>query len=321
MAKKKTAASEVVLVVGYPAGGKTTITKDYTDKGYERLNRDLVGGAVDDLLPQLDKLLTAGKSVVMDNLFATRTSRAGATAAAKKHKVPIRCVVLDTTLEDAQLNACLRMMDRCGKVLHPEDHKQKPHKDDPNLFPVAVLYKYRKEFEEPSTSEGFDAVEEVKFQRKYPAAWVNQAIILDYDGTIREHTGGGKYPTQPSHVRAIPGRAAKLKAWQKKGYLLLGASNQSGIAKGDLTAEDAVACFEETNKQLGLKIDYRFCPHKVPPISCYCRKPGPGMGVELIVKHKLDPRQCIYVGDMGTDKSFAQRCGFQFQEAEAFFAG
>src|SRR5438105_4101850 len=113
MARKSATASEVVLVVGYPASGKTTVTKDYTDKGYERLNRDLVGGAVDDLLPHLDKLLESGKSVVMDNLFATRTSRAGAIAAAKKHKTRIRCIVLDTGLEDAQLNACLRMMDRC----------------------------------------------------------------------------------------------------------------------------------------------------------------------------------------------------------------
>ncbi len=319
MAKKK-AAGELVLVVGFPAGGKTTITRDYTDRGYERLNRDLVGGSLDDLLPQLDKLLSAGKSVVMDNLFCTRASRAGALAIAKKRKIAARCVLIDTGLEDAQFNACLRMIERCGKVLHPEEHKQKPHRDDPNLFPVAVMYKYRKEFEAPTTREGFEAVEEVKFVRRYPSAWKNKAIILDYDGTIREHTGGGKYPTQPSHVRVLPGVAAKLKEWQKKGYLLLGASNQSGIAKGALSVEDAIACFDETNRQLGLKIDYRFCPHKVPPISCYCRKPGPGMGVELIVKHNLDPRQCIFVGDLGTDKSFAQRCGFQFQEASAFFA-
>jgi HAD superfamily hydrolase (TIGR01662 family) len=318
MARKS--ACELVLIVGFPASGKTTITKEYTDRGYSRLNRDLLGGAVTDLLPKLDELLAAGKPVVMDNLFATRASRQGALKLAKKHKVLARCVVLDTELEDAQFNACLRMMDRCGKVLSPEHHKEKTYKDDPNLFPVAVLYRYRKEFEPPTAKEGFADVEEVKFQRVYPKGWVNKAIILDYDGTLRSHTGGGKYPVNPSQIHVLPGRKEMLKAWQKKGYLLLGASNQSGVAKKDLTAEDAIACFEETNRQLGLKIDFRFCPHKVPPISCYCRKPGPGMGVELIVKYNLDPRQCIYVGDMGTDKSFAQRCGFQFQTAEEFFA-
>jgi HAD superfamily hydrolase (TIGR01662 family) len=317
---KKQAACELILIAGFPASGKTTLTQEFTNQGYLRLNRDTVGGAVDDLLPRLSELLAAGKRVVMDNLYATCASRAGAIAVARKHEVSVRCMILDTGLEDAQFNACLRMVERCGKVLHPEEQKQKQFRDDPNLFPVAVLYRYRKEYEEPTQKEGFAAIETIKFQRNYPSAWVNRAIILDYDGTLREHTGGGKYPTHPSQVRALPGRAEKLKEYQQKGYLLLGASNQSGVAKGDLTAEGARACFEETNRQLELKIDFRFCPHKVPPISCYCRKPGPGMGVELIVKHALDPRQCIYVGDMGTDKSFAARCGFQFQEAESFFA-
>jgi HAD superfamily hydrolase (TIGR01662 family) len=95
---------------------------------------------------------------------------------------------------------------------------------------------------------------------------------------------------------------------QKEGYLLLGASNQSGVAKGQLTAADAEACFAETAKQLGVEFtEVKYCPHKVPPIGCYCRKPGPGMGVELIVKYKLDPKQCIFVGDQTTDKSFAEK--------------
>jgi hypothetical protein len=42
---------EVVLVGGMPAGGKTTVTKRYEAQGYTRLNRDLVGGKVDDLIP------------------------------------------------------------------------------------------------------------------------------------------------------------------------------------------------------------------------------------------------------------------------------
>jgi HAD superfamily hydrolase (TIGR01662 family) len=113
-----------------------------------------------------------------------------------------------------------------------------------------------------------------------------------------------------------------VRAYQRRGYLLLGASNQSGIAKGKLTAADAEACSAETLRQLGLRFEeVCYCPHKVPPISCYCRKPGPGMGVALIVKYKLDPAQCIYVGDAGTDKSFAGRCGFQFIDQEEFFAG
>jgi HAD superfamily hydrolase (TIGR01662 family) len=317
---RKATTQEVVLVGGMPAGGKTTVTRQYTEQGYQRLNRDTVGGKVDDLLPRLEQLLAAGESVVMDNMYATREGRAGAVKLAKKLGVPIRFVLMDTSLEDAQLNACLRMMERCGKVLHPEDHKQAAYKHDPNLFPVAVLYRYRKEFQEPTTAEGFAAVEKVKFVRQYPAEWKNKAVIFDFDGTLRTHEGKEKFPLKPAEVRALVERAGKVREYEAKGYLPLGASNQSGIAKGLLTAADAEACFAETLRQLGLKFqEVRYCPHKVPPISCYCRKPGPGMGVELIVKYKLDPRQCLYVGDLGTDASFAARCGFQFVDHNEFF--
>jgi HAD superfamily hydrolase (TIGR01662 family) len=297
------------------------VTSSLVAKGYERLNRDTVGGKLDDLLPRLDSLLSAGKSVVMDNLYATKESRAGAVALAKKHGVPVRFVLMATTLEDAQFNACLRMMDRCSRVLHPDDHKKSPFKEDPNLFPVAVLYKYRNEFEEPTTAEGFSSVEKAPFVRRFPAEWTNKAVIFDFDGTLRTHEGKEKYPLHPSEVRAFKERAGRIREYEKKGYLLLGASNQSGVAKGTLTAADAEACFVETLKQMGLTFkEVLFCPHKVPPITCFCRKPGPGMGVELVVKYKLDPRQCIYVGDLGTDRSFAQRCGFQFIDHDTFFA-
>ncbi len=313
---------EVVLVGGMPAGGKTSLTRALVEKGYERLNRDTVGGKVDDLLPRLGELLTAGKSVVLDNLYATAESRAGAVKVARQHQVPIRFVLMNTSLEEAQFNACLRMMERCGKVLHPEEHKQAQYREDPNLFPVAVLYKYRKEFEPPSLSEGFSAVESVAFVRRFPSEWKNKAVIFDFDGTLRTHEGKEKYPVKPSEVRAMKARGAQIKRLQAEGYLLLGASNQSGIAKGTLTAAAAEACFDETLRQLDVTFkEVRYCPHKVPPISCYCRKPGPGMGVELIVKYQLDPRQCIYVGDLGTDASFAARCGFQFVDHNEFFRG
>src|SRR5262249_17277959 len=159
------------------------------------------------------------------------------------------------------------------------------------LFPVAVLYRYRKEFEEPTTAEGFAAVEKVPFVRRYPAEWTNKAVIFDFDGTLRTHVGKEKFPVKPAQVRAMVARAAEVKECQAQGYLLLGASNQSGIARGLLTAADAEACFEETLRQLGVRFaEVLYCPHKVPPISCYCRKPGTGMGVSLIVKHQLDPR-------------------------------
>src|SRR5262249_45713549 len=156
-------------------------------------------------------LLKAGKSVVLDNLYPTRASRAGTVSAASARGVPVRFVMAATSLEDAQFNACLRMVERCGRLLAPEDHKLAPYKGDPNLFRVAVLYKYRKDLEEPSAAEGFSSIERVRFTRRFPNDWVNRAVIFDFDGTLRTHEGEEKYPLRPSEVRAMTPRAGHIR--------------------------------------------------------------------------------------------------------------
>ena len=110
-----------------------------------------------------------------------------------------------------------------------------------------------------------------------------------------------------------------LEKYKDEGYLLLGASNQSGVASGKLTHDMAVKCFEKTNEMLGIDIEYNFCPHGYFPVNCYCRKPMPGMGVEFIEKYKLDASKCIMVGNQKTDGSFARRCGFKFADEREFF--
>lgn len=307
-------SQELVLISGYPAAGKTSLTASYEAKGYVRLNRDTEGGSVANLVPKLKPLFLSKKSVVADNLFATKESRRPFIEEAQKHGIPVRCVIMDTSFEDAQFNACLRMVERAGRILDPKEKT-----DDPNLFPVAVMYKYRKEYEKPTLDEGFTAIEKVGFKRKNPELWKNKAIIVDYDGTLRETKSGSKFPVDPSDITILPRRTETLKRYKDQGYLILGVSNQSGIAKKQLTHEMAVKCFDRTNELLGVDIDVRFCPHSVPPITCFCRKPGPGLGVALIIEYKLDPAQCIMVGDMTTDKTFAARCGFKFVDQDVFF--
>ncbi|HEY5949025.1 MAG TPA: aldo/keto reductase, partial [Kofleriaceae bacterium] len=53
---------EVVLIVGMPAAGKTTLAIDYAARGYVRLNRDERGGTLLDLARVLDRELAAGVS-------------------------------------------------------------------------------------------------------------------------------------------------------------------------------------------------------------------------------------------------------------------
>lgn len=309
--------SKVTMVVGFPASGKSTLTKDLVARGAVSLNRDTEGGTIAGLLPKMENLLKDSKDIVLDNLFATAEVRKPFIELAKKYGVDISCQLMGTSIEDAQFNVVQRAIGLIGKFPSPEAIKAAKHT---NIFPPTVLFKYKKEFQKPTTEEGFSKVETVKFVRKENPEFTNKALILDYDGTLRECINGNdKYPVTESQIEIKPGRKKILDEYKKKGYLLLGLSNQSGIAKGELTYETAQRLFEHTNKLLGVDIEIRFCSHQSAPISCYCRKPMPGVGVEYILKYKLKAKDCIMVGDMTTDKTFAQRSGFQYVDQADFF--
>lgn len=312
------ATNKVTMVVGYPASGKSTITKDLVAGGAISLNRDTEGGSVVDLLPKMNALLAKNKSIVLDNLFATVESRKPFIEAAKAAGVEIHCKVMGTSIEDSSVNAVQRMINLLGHFPTQEEIKKSKH---PNVFPIAVLFKYKKEHEKPTKEEGFDSLEVVKFKRIDDPTLTNKALILDYDGTLRECIGGNeKYPVSEEQIEIKPKRKEIIQSYKDKGYIILGASNQSGIAKGELTYEKAKALFAHTNKLLGHEdIDVSFCQHQSAPPVCYCRKPQVGMGIDFINRYKLNRSQCIFVGDYTTDKTFAQRCGFQYFDQAEFF--
>jgi HAD superfamily hydrolase (TIGR01662 family) len=309
---------EIILICGLPAAGKSTIVNNYIQNGYTRLSRDIEGGGLDDLNESLEKQIKAGKTkIIMDNTYVTRESRKPVINIGHKNGYEVTCVHLATLVEDALYNSVSRMIKKHGKMF-TQDSEYKAAKD-PNTFPSAAIYRANKMMEKPDREEGFDHIQTLAFNRVHNG-YTNKAVIFDYDGTLRKTKSGAEFPVDPSDIEILPGRIEKLQDLKSQGYILLGVSNQSGVAKGQLTYETAEACFDKTNELLGFDIDYRFCPHRVPPITCYCRKPGPGHGVELIEQYKLDPEQCIMVGDMKTDETFAKRCGFKYVHADKFFA-
>lgn len=308
---------EIVVIIGYNSAGKTTLAQEYLAKGYFRINRDEIGGKLKDLPPLVEQAVASGHTnIVLDNTYRDVESRAGIVAIGKKLGIPVKCVWLDTSFEDAQYNACKRMVQKFGKLLGPEELAKSKN---PNIFPPVALFSYRKQFQKPTVEEGFCEVVRVLFERRHDSAYCNKAVIFDYDGTLRTSKGDEDYPTDPKHVNILPGRKEKLAELVAQGYLLLGASNQSGVAKGKLSLETAVACFKKTNELLGQDIEFHFCPHNVPPVNCYCRKPASGLGVLMIERHLLSPKDCIFVGDAKTDATFAQRCGFQYFHPDDFF--
>jgi len=310
------------MILGFPGSGKSSRAERYVDEGYVHLNRDAEGGSVRKLIPKMREALATGDSVVLDNLFPTANTREPFVAAAAKAGVPIRAEVLGTGIEDSIINTLHRTWRRYETLFLTSGDIQEHEaaRRDPNVYPIAVHFRYRKQREKPTVAEGFAKVETVPFTRRPLTGYEGKALILDYDGTLRRTVGGnGKFPTAPSQVEALPGRREKLLAMQAEGYRLLGVSNQSGVSKGDLDLETARVCFDETDRQLGVDIETVFCPHGVPP-RCYCRKPQSGLGVLLIHRHRLDPAKCIFVGDQKTDQTWAKRLGMQYADQATFFA-
>ncbi|MEM9556704.1 MAG: aldo/keto reductase [Acidobacteriota bacterium] len=309
---------EVVLIMGPPAAGKTSRVAPYLDAGYHRLNRDEIGGTLDGLVPHLRRALDSGRRrVVLDNTYPTRASRRAVLDAARAAGVQVVALVLDVALEDALQNACLRMLARHERILSPDEIRT-AGRAEPNAIPPAAVYRWFSLYEEPTLDEGLARVEHVPFERRTDG-YDRRALILDYDGTLRRTKGGERFPRRPEQVEILPRRREMLERRVAAGDLLLGISNQSGIARGQLSEDDARACFERTNELLGQTIDVRFCPHAAISAGVWCRKPMPGLGVQLIEEYRLDRGACIYVGDQESDRDFAAKCGFEFAWAWDYF--
>jgi aryl-alcohol dehydrogenase-like predicted oxidoreductase len=288
---------EIVLIMGLPGAGKTTLAQSLVADGYARLNRDEQGGTLRGQVAALDKLTQEGHGrIVLDNTYVTRKARAPILNWAKAAGLTIRCLWLATSVEDAQVNAVNRMIAKYGRLLGP-DEMRIATKTDVNAFPPGVQFRYQRELEPPDPSEGFSRIDRVEFERERDPSLTNRAVIVWCED-----------------VDAIARRAAALRSQAESGWRVL------GIAwRPDVPAEHVGAEFARMREVVGIDMDIQYCPHAAGPPVCWCRKPLPGLGAMFIHRYRLDPAQCIYVGTGAQDPGFARRLGFQYRDAIEFF--
>jgi aryl-alcohol dehydrogenase-like predicted oxidoreductase/histidinol phosphatase-like enzyme len=311
---------EIVLIMGLPGAGKSTLAETLVAEGYQRLNRDEAGGSLKDLLPSLEDLIASGSSrVVLDNTYLTRKSRAAVIMKARSHGFPVRCLWLSTSLEDAQVNAAWRMLSRYGRLLEPEEIRKAARRDVAAFGPTAQ-FRCQRELEPPTLTEGFSRIDEVAFERRRDPSFTGRALIVWCDGVLARSRSGQRTPASPGDVEVLEGRGEMLRRYQAEGWRLLGLSWQPEIADKTASPADVDARFARMQELLGGAIEVEYCPHAGGPPSCWCRKPLPGLGVAFIQRHRLDASQCIYVGAGPQDPGFARRLGFQYREADDFFA-
>ena len=135
-------------------------------------------------------------------------------------------------------------------------------------------------------------------------------IILGRDGILNEY--------RDDHVKAaaewvpIPGALEAVSRLNHAGWHAVVATNQAGIGRGMIDMASVNLIHAHMNKLMqaqGARLDaVFFCPH-TPEDHCECRKPLPGMMLEIGRRYGIDLHQVPVAADTLRDLQAAQGAG------------
>ena len=135
-------------------------------------------------------------------------------------------------------------------------------------------------------------------------------LFLDRDGTLMHDVG---YPKDPADVRLIDGAADAVRELVTLGFVPAVVSNQSGLARGLITRDEAqavharfVELFEAAS---GVRLPCWYCPHGADD-GCDCRKPKPGLLRIAASELGMVGKPGIMIGDKLSDVEAAQAAGY-----------
>jgi D-glycero-D-manno-heptose 1,7-bisphosphate phosphatase len=137
-------------------------------------------------------------------------------------------------------------------------------------------------------------------------------VILDRDGVI--NFDSEQFIKSPAEWKPIPGSLEAIAKLNHAGYRVVIASNQSGVGRGlfDMGALNAINDkMYRALAQVGGRIDALFyCPHAAET-NCECRKPRPGMFLDIAQRFNVDLSDVPSVGDSLRDLQAAAAVGAQ----------
>jgi len=135
-------------------------------------------------------------------------------------------------------------------------------------------------------------------------------VILDRDGTINHDSD--RYIKSVEEFRPIKGSLEAIARLTQADYRVVVATNQSGIARGLFDTRTLFAIHDTLLRalaQVGGRIDaFFFCPHKAED-GCACRKPQPGMLLEVARRFNVALDEVYMVGDTQRDLEAAAAAG------------
>jgi D-glycero-D-manno-heptose 1,7-bisphosphate phosphatase len=135
-------------------------------------------------------------------------------------------------------------------------------------------------------------------------------VILDRDGTINHDSD--HYIKSLEEWRPIKGSIEAIARLTHGGYRVVVVTNQSGIARGLFTTRVLFEMHEHLQRlaaQAGGRVDaFFFCPHAADA-RCACRKPEPGMLLEVGRRFNVALKDVHMVGDALKDVQAAAAAG------------
>ena len=139
---------------------------------------------------------------------------------------------------------------------------------------------------------------------------MNRAVFLDRDGVLNRivwRDGKAASPRTVEELIVEPDAPAALAAMKAAGFKLFVVTNQPDVRRGlmEATALDAI----HTALRQALHVDdVAVCTHDNAD-ACACRKPRPGMLLDLARRHDVDLSASIMVGDQDRDIACGHAAG------------
>ena len=130
-------------------------------------------------------------------------------------------------------------------------------------------------------------------------------MLFDRDGTLIRDV---PYNGDPDRVEPMPGAVEAVALLRRRGVAVGVVTNQSGIARGLITAEQVGSVNAQVDRLIGPFDIWAVCPHGERE-GCGCRKPAPGLILDAMAFLGVEPEEVAVIGDIGRDVDAATAAG------------